>query len=1197
MSETSGSGPFPAVNRGPPSGRSSSRGSSRGRVTLKTVLGISSVSSSALTSDPNSGIVAYPAGCVVVLLHPKENQQSHIINTSRNPFTTVAFSYDGKHLVTGESGHRPCVRVWEVSGALVAEVQAHKYGVSCVAFSSNSSYIVSVGHQHDMNISVWDWKNGFIIASNKVSSRVLCVSFSEDNSYFVTAGKRHVKFWYLDASKDRRVNSTVPLIGRSGLLGDHKNCEFSGVACGRGLMVSNTYCVTTSGLLCVFSSKSREMEAWVNLKTSSSCCVCVSEDWIFCGCSDGVIRVFSSFNLTYISTLQLSHRLGENLSPHTPNSPGAHYPDSVALTFDPTADLLTCVYSDHSVYVWDIRDLNNVSRVYSAMYHSSSVWDVQVCPQLLDVSQACLPPSAFFTCSSDNTIRLWNIDAHKEHAHLDSNDLLKILHIGDQLQTDGKAAKTDGKVGIRVLRISPDGRHLAAGDRSGNLRIFDLGSLDELMMIEAHDSEVLCVDFSLSSCGVRLMATGSRDRLIHIFNVDKNFSLEKTLNDHSASITAIRFTGAGPGLTLVSCGADKSLYFQTTEQTLDGIRFSRSRQVKEKISLNDMDLLRMQVAVACQDRNVRVYNVETGKLKKVLKGSGRNEGALLKVQVDPSGSFFVTSCSDKSINIFDYESGDCVSTLWGHSEIVTCMRFTEDCRHLVTVSGDSCVFVWQLDPQMSSTMRRRRGLRSTTAPCEQQYIRRETFTVPCWLPRTAQEEELEEVVEEEPEEEAGGVRTPHRTESASDIPQQNDNLPRWLCKLVAEGRFSPFTPQSDLEPRQVRSRWAKPRNSPTICPTLSLNPTEEEEEEEEQHFHPQSLLRDLEEVQLTGPRHHSTFIIHPGSPDASTLSCQQSSESDGSTGSLEQSHDGDWSSLSQSSSLDNLEEDRTSLKKDCLTSSPSHEKFDTDPKTLQPLDQQHFLNHRLSISARFLSRFQDRLRRQVVAMPPHVMSSDEVGSVNVTPTNQDQTLVQSPASTTLTLNTSDCTSCLTDRPRPSQDAKSTSYKEEEEEQEDQMEVHQKNQEQQGFRLQVDQENLQVDNEHQSLLLQENQEAGKKHQALQLKVAQENQGSDKEHQDLLLQAAQIMDELKATAQRALHIFQQLGASSAGGSQWLRRTAAVFVLLHDLDQANSDPVDHGAPCGQPVDRGAPDGWLQEHSTPCGQLVDCGTPCGQH
>lgn len=43
--------------------------------------------------------------------------------------------------------------------------------------------------------------------------------------------------------------------------------------------------------------------------------------------------------------------------------------------------------------------------------------------------------------------------------------------------------------------------------------------------------------------GVKLLASASRDRLIHIFNLEKNYSLEQTLNDHSASITAVKFTG------------------------------------------------------------------------------------------------------------------------------------------------------------------------------------------------------------------------------------------------------------------------------------------------------------------------------------------------------------------------------------------------------------------------------------------------------------------------------------------------------------------------------------------------------------------------------------------------------------------------------------------------------------------------------
>ncbi|KAK9520366.1 hypothetical protein VZT92_020259 [Zoarces viviparus] len=990
----------PAGRKSRQSGRTASI-----RVSLEKVLGISTTSSSSLTSDPKSGLIAYPAGCVIVLLHPKNNKQSHIINTSRKPFSALAFSHDGKHLVTGESGHMPCVRVWEVDGGQVAEVQSHKYGVSCVAFSTNSCYIVSVGYQHDMTVSVWDWRKGEIIASNKVSSRVSSVSFSQDNSYFVTAGNRHVKFWYLDASKERRVNSTVPLIGRSGLLGDHKNSVFSGVACGRGLVASSTYSITSSGLLCLFNS-SRHLEAWVNLKTSSASCLAVSEDFIFCGCADGAIRVFSPSNLQYITTLHHPHRLGVDLTQSVQHSLGARYPDTMAVTFDPAARHLTSVYNDHSVYVWDVNDVKSAWKLYSALYHSSCVWSIEVYPELSDVSQACLPPSSFLTCSSDNTIRLWHTDPPTGHRNLYSNDLQRILYVGENTQAEGEkggeAAGADGKAGVRVLSISPDGQHLAAGDRCGNLRIFGLEFLDQLVKIEAHDSEVLCLEFSPTSTGMNLLASASRDRLIHIFNLEKNYSLQQTLNDHSASITAVKFSGESPEVRMISCGADKSIYFQSAEQTAEGPWFSRSHHVVEKTTLYDMDLdsSRTHVSVACQDRNVRVYNVETGKLKKCVKGSSSDEGALLKVQMDPSGSFFATSCSDKNIDIFDYESGECVATLFGHSEIVTCMRFSQDCRHLITVSGDSCVFVWRLDSQMTSTMRKRRGLKLSAEPgtCRNKWqnIRRETFI-------TGPSAQLLQMEEEEEEE--ADLGTPARLGCAQDaqLLQTNGKLPMWFRKLQGEGGASSNV-QSAAEPRQVRSRWAEQLNPLTICSNSSPSPTrsqeEEEEEEEEEDFHPQSLESLLggekeeedngeeeKEVLQNPGDNSSSYILYPTTAssnrefDVEAVTdprSPDSASSEGSAGSVEQQQEADTDSLSQGSSVSSLvledDEDGNSLKNhfDTLSFSLSDEKFDTDLKSLQPPEEKHYLNPRLSISTRFLSRFQDRIRAWPSRAPPAV---------------------------------------------------------------------------------------------------------------------------------------------------------------------------------------------------------------------------------
>jgi len=62
-----------------------------------------------------------------------------------------------------------------------------------------------------------------------------------------------------------------------------------------------------------------------------------------------------------------------------------------------------------------------------------------------------------------------------------------------------------------------------------------------------------------------LLASASRDRLVHIFDIDHDYGLVQTLDDHSSAITAVRFTELDSQLMMLSCGADKSLLFRNAQ--------------------------------------------------------------------------------------------------------------------------------------------------------------------------------------------------------------------------------------------------------------------------------------------------------------------------------------------------------------------------------------------------------------------------------------------------------------------------------------------------------------------------------------------------------------------------------------------------------------------------------------------------------
>jgi 6-phosphogluconolactonase (cycloisomerase 2 family) len=61
-------------------------------------------------------------------------------------------------------------------------------------------------------------------------------------------------------------------------------------------------------------------------------------------------------------------------------------------------------------------------------------------------------------------------------------ELLKVLYIDPELtylkdlelsgagMTEKTDSSYDGRNGVRSIRISPDGKHLASGDRAGNIR-------------------------------------------------------------------------------------------------------------------------------------------------------------------------------------------------------------------------------------------------------------------------------------------------------------------------------------------------------------------------------------------------------------------------------------------------------------------------------------------------------------------------------------------------------------------------------------------------------------------------------------------------------------------------------------------------------------------------------------------------------
>ena len=244
-------------------------------------------------------------------------------------------------------------------------------------------------------------------------------------------------------------------------------------------------------------------------------------DSVAVGCSKGVVRLFDAKTLKYVTSLPLPPSLdsinSSSLSAPTSTASSAQLPSSRCVRFLPGATKIAVIYSDNSIFLYDLANPNSIGKYRSFIHHSGPIWDVKCIP-LKASSSTTAPPSpressdvpeySFVTTSADSTFRFWNLGVpgtaritHNRWKNIYSKDL---IHCASHPTDDV----------FRSVAAHPDRSGVAVGDNKGRIMIFDVNSLSYNKLVNAHDSEVMSLDFSASG----LMASASRDNLVHIFD-------------------------------------------------------------------------------------------------------------------------------------------------------------------------------------------------------------------------------------------------------------------------------------------------------------------------------------------------------------------------------------------------------------------------------------------------------------------------------------------------------------------------------------------------------------------------------------------------------------------------------------------------------------------------------------------------------
>jgi len=99
------------------------------------------------------------------------------------------------------------------------------------------------------------------------------------------------------------------------------------------------------------------------------------------------------------------------------------------------------------------------------------------------------------------------------------------------------------------------------------------------------------------------------------------------------------------------------------------------------------------LASPSKDKSIRLWDAETGRLYQTLDGSSE---AVHCVAWSPDGRMLASGNHDNTIQIWDVETGDQIRTLKGHSDAVHSVAWSPDGRLLASGSADGSIHLWDM---------------------------------------------------------------------------------------------------------------------------------------------------------------------------------------------------------------------------------------------------------------------------------------------------------------------------------------------------------------------------------------------------------------------------------------------------------------------------------------------------------------------
>ncbi|XP_076397285.1 notchless protein homolog 1 [Megachile rotundata] len=299
--------------------------------------------------------------------------------------------------------------------------------------------------------------------------------------------------------------------------------------------------------------------------------------------------------------------------------------------------------------------------------------------------------------SGDTTVRFWDIytqtpyytcEGHKHWVLCISwspcgTKLASACKNGTILLWDPKTGKQIGKAMLghkmwvtslswEPFHRNPKCQYLVSASKDGDLRIWDTIRAQTVRSLSGHTKSVTCVKWG----GNGLIYSASQDRTIKIWRAEDGI-LCRTLQGHAHWVNTLALNvdyvlRTGP----FHLG-------KSQDQNEDVIEYAKKQyqSIGEEILVSGSD-----------DFTLFLWKPEKEK-KPIARMTGHQQ-LINDVKFSPNGRIIASASFDKSIKLWEANTGKYITSLRGHVQAVYSVAWSADSRLLVSGSADSTLKVW-----------------------------------------------------------------------------------------------------------------------------------------------------------------------------------------------------------------------------------------------------------------------------------------------------------------------------------------------------------------------------------------------------------------------------------------------------------------------------------------------------------------------